>query len=91
MSLPSDPAARTAIKKCMDELSASMTRTEGEREFLKEAINNICEEYEMSKKTFRKLAKVYHKQNFSKEVAENEEFETMYEQLTGETSLGVIN
>lgn len=91
MSLPSDPAARTAIKKCMDELSASMTRTEGEREFLKEAINNICEEYEMSKKTFRKLAKVYHKQNFSREVAENDEFETMYEQLTGETSLGDIN
>ena len=91
MSLPSDPAARKAIKKCMDELSASMARTEGEREFIKEAINNICEEYEMSKKTFRKLAKVYHKQNFSKEVAENEEFETMYEQLTGETSLGDIN
>jgi len=87
MSLPSDPAARKAIKKCMDELSASMSRTEGERTFIKEAINNICEEYEMSKKTFRKLAKVYHKQNFSKEVAENEEFETMYEQLTGETSL----
>jgi hypothetical protein len=91
MSLPSDPAARKAIKKCMDELSASMARTEGEREFIKETINNICDEYEMSKKTFRKLAKVYHKQNFSKEVAENEEFETMYEQLTGETSLGVIN
>jgi hypothetical protein len=88
MSLPSDPAARKAIKKCMDELSASMARTEGERTFIKEAIDNICEEYEMSKKTFRKLAKVYHKQNFSKEVAENEEFETMYEQLTGETSLG---
>ena len=91
MSLPSDPAARKAIKKCMDELSASMARTEGERTFIKEAINNICEEYEMSKKTFRKLAKVYHKQNFSREVAENEEFETMYEQLIGETSLGVIN
>jgi hypothetical protein len=90
MSLPSDPAARTAIKKCMDELSASMARTEGEREFIKEAINNICEDYEMSKKTFRKLAKVYHKQNFSKEVAENEEFATMYEQLTGETSLGDV-
>ena len=90
MSLPSDPAARKAIKKCMDELSASMARTEGEREFIKEAINNICDEYEMSKKTFRKLGKVYHKQNFSKEVAENEEFETMYEQLTGETSLGDI-
>jgi hypothetical protein len=74
----------------MDELSASMARIDGERDFIKEAIVNICEEYEMSKKTFRKLAKVYHKQNFSKEVAEHEEFETMYEQLTGETSLGDI-
>ena len=90
MSLPSDPAARKAIKKCMDELSASMSRIDGERDFIKEAIANICEEYEMSKKTFRKLAKVYHKQNFSKEVAEHEEFETMYEQLTGETTLGDI-
>ncbi len=88
MSLPSDPAARKAIKKCMDELSASMARIDGERDFIKEAIDNICEEYEMSKKTFRRLAKVYHKQNFSKEVAEHEEFETMYEQLTGETTLG---
>ena len=91
MSLPSDPAARKAIKKCMDELSASMARIDGERDFIKEAISNICEEYEMSKKTLRKLAKVYHKQNFSREVAEHEEFETMYEQLTGETSLGNIN
>jgi len=74
----------------MDELSASMSRIDGEQDFIKEAIANICEEYEMSKKTFRKLAKVYHKQNFSKEVAEHEEFETMYEQLTGETSLGDI-
>lgn len=90
MSLPQDPAARSAIKKCMDEISASMTRTEGERDFIKEAIANICEEYELNKKTIRKLARTYHKQNFSKEVAEHEEFETMYEQLTGETSLGDI-
>jgi hypothetical protein len=75
----------------MEELSASMARIEGERDFIKEAINNCCEEYEMNKRTFRKLAKVYHKQNFSKEVAEHEEFETMYEQLTGESSLGDIN
>lgn len=89
MSLPQDPAARKAIKKVMEEISASMTRIEGERDFIKEAINDCSEEYEINKKTFRKLAKVYHKQNFSREVAEHEEFETMYEQLTGETTLGV--
>tara|TARA_R110000868_G_scaffold50628_1_gene161524 strand:- start:1271 stop:1546 length:276 start_codon:yes stop_codon:yes gene_type:complete len=90
MSLPSDPAARKAIKRCMDELSASMARIDGERNLIKEALTNICEEYELSKKTFRRLAKTYHKQNFSKEVAEHEEFETMYEQLTGETTLGNV-
>jgi cysteine sulfinate desulfinase/cysteine desulfurase-like protein len=91
MSLPQDPAARKAIKDCMNELSASMTRIEGERDFIKEAISKVCEDFEMNKKTFRRLAKTYHKQNFSKEVAEHEEFETMYEQLTGETSLGAVN
>jgi hypothetical protein len=91
MSLPQDPAARKAIKDCMNELSASMTRIEGERDFIKEAISKVCEDFEMNKKTFRRLAKTYHKQNFSKEVAEHEEFETMYEQLTGETSLGNVN
>ena len=87
MSLPQDPTARNAIKKCLDEISASMSRTEGEREFIKEAIADICEKYEMNKKTFRRLAKTYHKQNFAKEVAEHEEFESMYEELTGQTTL----
>ena len=40
MSLPQDPAARKAIKKCLEEISASMTRTEGERDFIKVAISN---------------------------------------------------
>lgn len=87
MSLPSDPVARQSIKRCLEELSASMTRIEGERDFIKEAIKNICEDHQLSKKTFRRLAKTYHKQNFSLEVAEHEEFENMYEQLTNETSL----
>lgn len=89
MSLPSDPAARKAIKDCLVEISNSYTRIEGERDLIKEAMSNICEQFELSKKTFRRLARTYHKQNFSKEVAEHEEFETMYEQLTGETTLKI--
>lgn len=90
MSLPQDPAARKAIKDCMQEVSNSMTRIEGERDFIKEAINNICEEYQLSKKTFRKLVRTYHKQNFSNEVADHEEFELMYTELTNEASLGAV-
>lgn len=72
---------------CLAELSGSMTRIEGERDFIKEAINDICEKYELNKRTFRKLAKTYHKQNFSKEVMEHKEYEDMYQQLTNETVL----
>lgn len=87
MSNLNDPSVRKAIKGCLSEISASLTRIEGERDLIKEATKNICEQHELSKKTFRRLAKTYHKQNFSKEVAEHEEYETMYEQLTGETVL----
>lgn len=87
MNKLNDPSVRKAIKDCLSEISASLTRIEGERDLIKEATKNICEEYELNKRTFRKLAKTYHKQNFSKEVAEHEEYESMYEILTGETVL----
>jgi len=87
MSLPSDPKSRKAIKDCLLEISNSLTRIEGERDYIKEAINNICEDYELNKRTFRKLAKTFHKQNFSKGVSEHKEYEEMYQQLTNETVL----
>ena len=86
MFLPSDPLSKKAIKDAMVEISNSMARIDGERDFIKEAITNICEEHELSKKTFRKLVRTYHKQNFSAEVAEHEAFETMYEELAGESA-----
>lgn len=90
MSLPPGPKARKAIKDCMQQISHAMTRIEGERSYIKEAITEICEEYQLSKKTFRRLAKTYHKQNFSIEVAEHQEFEQMYEEITNETTLETL-
>ena len=87
MALPSDTFGKKVIKDAMLEISGAMTRIEGEREFIKEAIAKVCEDFEINKKTFRKLVNTYHKQNFSKEVAEHEEFEKMYEDLTGETNV----
>lgn len=87
MNMPQDPAKRESIRKVLVELSASLTRIEGERDYIKETVKNVCEEMELNKKTFRKLIRTYHKQNFSKEVADNEEFETMYELITGETTI----
>lgn len=87
MNIPSSPADRKAIYDALREISNSMTRIEGERDLIKEAINNTCENYNLSKKTFRKMAKVYHKQNFNQEKEEHEEFESMYEVITNTTTM----
>lgn len=63
------------------EVSNAMTRIEGERGFIREAIKEAAEKYEIDKKQLRKLAKVYHQQNFDQEVATAEEFQQLYETI----------
>ena len=81
MTIPSSPADRKAILDCMKEVSSSMTRIEGEREFIREAINEICEKQLLSKKTFRRMARVYHKQNFTEVQQEQDDVESLYESV----------
>jgi len=65
----------------LKEISNAMTRIEGERDFIKEAVKAAADEHQIDKKHLRKLAKVYHRQNFSQEVAESEEFQQLYETI----------
>jgi uncharacterized protein YukE len=87
MTIPSNPNDRKAIFDCMKEISDSMTRMDAERDLIKQAIEDICEEQNLSKKTFRRMAKVYHRQNFKQELEEHEEFETLYETITQTTTM----
>lgn len=77
-----NPADKKAIRDALSEISKSMSRIEGERTLISEAIKEVSDKYLLSKKTFRRMAKVYHNQNFTKEVEEHEEFETLYENIT---------
>lgn len=86
-AVPSSPADRVAIQKAVKEISDSMTRIEGERDFIKEATNNTCNAFQLSKKTFNKLVRVYHQQNYNRVKEENEEFEEMYETITNQTTM----
>ena len=86
-NIPSSPEDRKRIKAALQEMSDCMTRIEAERDLIKNIIENVHEEFELSKKTFRRMAKVYHRQNFSKEVAEHEEFEVLYENITQQSTL----
>jgi DnaJ-class molecular chaperone len=68
----------------LKEISNSMTRVDSEKTFQKEAINSAAEEHQISKKLIRKLAKAYHKQNYTEEKATAEEFSEIYESVVGE-------
>jgi hypothetical protein len=71
------------LKKQIQELSNSMTRIDGEREYIREAVKAASEEHGINKKVLRKMATAYHKQNFMEEVANQEEFENVYKDVIG--------
>lgn len=77
----SSPVDRDKIKKMLAEISGSMTRIEAERDYIKESVKEMSAEFQLSKKTLNKMARVYHKQNFNEEVASHEEFEDLYETI----------
>ena len=65
----------------LKEISNAMTRIDGERSFIKEAVAAAAEEHEIDKKILRKMASVYHKNNFDAVQGENEEFSELYETI----------
>lgn len=87
MSITS-PEDRKRIKDALQEISNSMTRIEAERDLIKDIKANLFEEFKdnLSKKQIAKMARVFHKQNFQEEVASHEQFEMLYEEITGQKS-----
>ena len=81
--IPTDPAERKKVMDALVEISASMTRIEGERDLIKNILERMEDEFQIPKKPGRKLAKIYHKQNYSEVQAEQSELETLYETIVG--------
>lgn len=76
-----NPADKKKIRDALFEISGSMTRIDAERDLIKDIINDLADNFELPKKAVRKIAKSYHKQNFTQEVAESEEFQELYESI----------
>jgi len=72
---------KAKVLGCLQEISNSMTRIEAERDLIKEILQRMQDECELPKKLSRKLAKVYHKRNYEEEVAEQADFQTVYENV----------
>lgn len=74
-------ADKKKLLDCLRECSASMTRMEGESDYIKESIATVAKNLQLPKKLVAKMVKVYHKQNYDEEVATHEQFETLYETI----------
>ena len=78
----SNPADREKLLASIKEMSNSMTRVDAEKDFQKDAIDKIADELDLEKKHVRKLAGIYHRQNFTTVQQEQEELQELYEAMT---------
>lgn len=80
-TLLANPADQKKLLDMLREASNSLTRIEGERDLIREMKKKVCDDLQLEKKVINRMVKVYHKQSFQEEVAEHEQFETLYESI----------
>lgn len=81
--VPSDPETRERLKKAIVDISNQWAIIEGHQAVVKEGIKSISEDYELPSKFISKLARAYHRQNFSSQQTEFEEFTDLYDAIIG--------
>jgi Transcriptional regulator DsbA len=77
--VPQDPEVRKSIRLAVAEASAVLKQVEDKKSLLKDIIDRAKDELGVPKKTFNKMVKAYHKQQYAAIIHENELFQTMYE------------
>ncbi len=87
MSVETNEAERKRVRDALQEISNAMTRIEGEREFIREAKKALVDDQLVDKKVLNRMVKVYHKQNYAEERQTDNEFQDIYEIVTGQTTL----
>jgi hypothetical protein len=83
ITMPNDPIVLKAIKDAMQEASASFTRIEGEKDFLKNLFADLSTGSELPKGYLVKMAKIYHKQNLAAVSVDQENIVELYEKVFG--------
>ena len=75
------PDDKKRIAGAIKEISNSMTRMDAEKELITDIIKVTHENHGVDKKHVRKLASIYHKSNMAEVHTENDDIDTLYEEL----------
>ena len=76
------PEQKKDLQNAIREISNSMTRTEAERDLIKDIVKAQSDNLQITKKIISKIAKTFHKQSLHQEVADHEDFVELYEKVT---------
>ena len=71
-----------ALKSAIDEMIVVMERQDAQRLHMKDILDATFDTLKIPKKILRKMAKVQYKQSFQEDVAEQSEFESLFEGIT---------
>jgi hypothetical protein len=81
MTTISNPKDQEKIRTMLSEISNSYTRISAERDLINETIQALSEDFEIDKKILRKMAQIFHKQNYTEVENEQEELALLYESI----------
>lgn len=85
--IPSSPADLKKLNSAVKEIANSFVRMEGERDQVKEIIDEVHDITGIPKKHIRNMARDYHKHNFNQKVEEMSDYQQLYESVM-ETNFG---
>lgn len=80
MTQISNPSDKKKLKDFVVEISNCMLRMDAERDMIKDICTRGKDEIEISPRTLKALAKIYHKQSLQEEKMNSEEIFDLYEE-----------
>ena len=78
-----NPNEKAKLRQSLEALSVEYAKLDLTREAIKDVIDALSEEYDISTRNLRKIALMMHKRNAKEEFAKNNELEELYEELAG--------
>ena len=76
------PEQKAKLKESLEALTIEFTKIDMAREAIKADIDALKEEYDISPRVLRKIARLLHMQNATEEFNKQAEVEELYEELT---------
>ena len=80
-TVPSDPQTRKRIRQAVAEASAILQKIDDNKSALKDIGAMAKDDLGVPKRTFTKMVKTFHKQEYAAVVQDNEVFQLFYENI----------